>query len=218
MDLVPESAPRLGIDARRRLVEQQQPGLVQHAGRQRQPLLPAARQGARELVLPRGKPQPLQRAVDPFLQAVEAIDATDELEVLADGEILVEAEALGHVAGLALDGLALAHQVVAEAGATAAIGRQQAADHAQRRGLARAVGAEEAADAALLDAKAQPVDDGARAVAFHQVVDVDREADGRRLRERRHADRQARRQRDAGGTLSGRASIRKTSLLRALCE
>ena len=68
MDLVPEGAPRLGIDAGGRLVEQQQPGLVQHAGGQRQPLLPAARQRAGELVLARRQPEPLQRVVDPLLR------------------------------------------------------------------------------------------------------------------------------------------------------
>ena len=149
---------------------------MQHAGRQCQPLLPAARQRAGELVLPCRQFQSLQRGVDPLLQAVQPVDAADELEVLADGEVLVEAEALGHVAGLALDGFAVAHQVVAEAGAAAAVGREQAADHAQRRGLARAVGAEEAADAARLDGETDTVDDGARAVALHEIMDVDRQA------------------------------------------
>ena len=58
------------------------------------------------------------------LKPVEAVDAADELEVLADGEVLVETEALSHVAGLALDGVAFAHQVVAEAGAATAVGGQ----------------------------------------------------------------------------------------------
>ena len=50
VDQVPEFAPRLGVDAGGRLVEQQQLRLVQDAGRERQPLLPAARELARELV------------------------------------------------------------------------------------------------------------------------------------------------------------------------
>jgi hypothetical protein len=41
VQLVPEFAPRLGVDARGRLVEQQQLGLVQQAGRERKPLLPS---------------------------------------------------------------------------------------------------------------------------------------------------------------------------------
>ncbi len=44
VDQVPEFAARLGVDAGGRLVEQQQFRLVQHAGGQRQALLPAARE------------------------------------------------------------------------------------------------------------------------------------------------------------------------------
>src|SRR6185369_3104649 len=99
----------------------------------------------------------------------------------------------------------------------AAVGSQQAADHAQRRGLARAVGPEEAADAALLDAEADMVDHGALAVALDQVVDVDRQRHGR-LYGANGATVIGR----PGGSLvwvgSGRASIRNTSLARALWE
>jgi hypothetical protein len=48
--LLPELAPRLRVDARGRLVEQQQLGLVQHARGEREALLPAAGQRAGELV------------------------------------------------------------------------------------------------------------------------------------------------------------------------
>ncbi len=51
VQLLPEFAPRIGIDARGRLVEQEQARPVQHARRERQALLPAAGQRARELVL-----------------------------------------------------------------------------------------------------------------------------------------------------------------------
>ena len=50
VDLVPEVAARLRIDAGGRLVEQQQPGLVHHRGGQREALLPAARQLAGQLL------------------------------------------------------------------------------------------------------------------------------------------------------------------------
>jgi hypothetical protein len=43
VDLVPELAPRLGIDAGGRLVEEQQARLRQDAGAEREPLLPTAR-------------------------------------------------------------------------------------------------------------------------------------------------------------------------------
>ena len=67
MDLFPEFAPRLRIDARGRFVEQQQARLMQHAGGKREPLLPAARQFARELVLALRQSEPRQGRVDLFL-------------------------------------------------------------------------------------------------------------------------------------------------------
>ena len=48
-----------------------------------------------------------------------AIDARDEFEILADRQILIEAEALRHVADIALDLVGLGEDVVAEAGAVA---------------------------------------------------------------------------------------------------
>ena len=61
VQLLPELAARLGIDAGGRLVEQQQLGLVQHARGERQALLPAARERPGELA-PRGRRGPGRRA------------------------------------------------------------------------------------------------------------------------------------------------------------
>ena len=106
---------------------------------------------AGELALAVGEAQPLERLGHPLAAPVHGVEAADEVEVLADREVLVEAEALGHVADLALDRPRLLDDVVAEAGAAARVGREQAAQHADGRGLAAAVGAEEAADLAALD-------------------------------------------------------------------
>ena len=59
MDLVPELAPRLGIDAGGRLVEQKKLRIRQRAGAERQPLLPAARKRAGELLLAALETEPL---------------------------------------------------------------------------------------------------------------------------------------------------------------
>ena len=61
VDLVPELAPRLRIDAGGRLVEQQQLRLVHDAGGERQPLLPAAGQLAGELVAAGGEAERVER-------------------------------------------------------------------------------------------------------------------------------------------------------------
>src|SRR6202521_2993030 len=114
MDFLPEFAPRLGIDARRRLIEQQQPGLVDHAGRAREPLLPAAGELAGELILTILKAEPREGGVD-FLPALrDLIDAGDEFQIFADREIFPEAEALGHVADDAFDAVGLPDHIVAK--------------------------------------------------------------------------------------------------------
>ena len=59
VDLAPELAPRLRIDAGGGLIEQQQIGLRQNAGAEREALLPAAGQRAGELQLAPLQPQPL---------------------------------------------------------------------------------------------------------------------------------------------------------------
>src|SRR5581483_1830304 len=108
---VPEGAARAWIDARGGLVEQQQLRLVQRRAGQRQPLLPAAGEGAGQLVAAVLQPQRLDRSLDALAAAVERVDAGDEGEVLLDRQVLVEREALGHVAGAALDLVGLAADV-----------------------------------------------------------------------------------------------------------
>src|SRR5687768_17341433 len=92
VDVVPEVAPRAGIDTRGGLVEQQQLGVVEHAGGKREALLPAAGESPGELARTRAQPQPLQRVAHARVAGCDAVDAGDELEVLLDGEVLVEAE------------------------------------------------------------------------------------------------------------------------------
>ena len=118
VDLVPEFAPRLGIDAGGRLIEQQQLRARQRAGAERQPLLPAAREFAGDLVLAAGRGPSRSIAARAAARGLgDAVDARDEIEVLAHRQILIETEALGHVADLALDLVGLGADVVAEAGA-----------------------------------------------------------------------------------------------------
>ena len=97
----PEIAPRLGIDAGGRFVEQQQLRVVQHAGGQRHALLPAAGEmrrpagpGASSGPAAPGCRRPAPCAIRQF------IHARDEFQILADRQIFPEAEALGHVADL----------------------------------------------------------------------------------------------------------------------
>ncbi len=114
VDLAPELAPRLGVDAGGGLVEQQQLRLGEDAGAQRQTLLPAARQLARQLPLAPRQPEPLDGGARLPARVGHAVDAGHELEVLQDRQVLVQAEALRHVADVALDLLVLRADVEAE--------------------------------------------------------------------------------------------------------
>src|SRR5262249_4390872 len=82
--------------------------------------------------------------------------------------------ALRHVADLALDLVGLLDHVEAEAGAAAVAGRQQPAEHADRRRLAAAVRSEEAVDLALLHAQREVLDDVLFAEVLVQAANVDR--------------------------------------------
>ena len=106
---------------------------------------------------------------------VQRVEPAHEIEVLADGQVFVEAEALGHVADLAPDRVALADDVEPEAGARAAIRAEQPAEHADGRGLAAAVGPEKAPDLPRRHLHRQALDHGALAEALGEPVDVDGE-------------------------------------------
>src|SRR4051812_15012100 len=97
------------------------------------------------------QPEPIDRRARGSDRMNNSVDAPDELQVLAHRKILIEAEALRHIADLALDLVGLGADVVTEAGALPSIGRQQAAQHAYRGGLAGAVRTEEAVNGAAFD-------------------------------------------------------------------
>ena len=122
MNLVPELAPGLGIDAGGRLVEQQKLRMRQRAGAEREPLLPAAGQQPGDLVLAAGETEMLDHLARRIDRLRQAIDARDKLQVLLHRKVLVEAEALRHIADLALDLLGLGADVVAETSAGALVG------------------------------------------------------------------------------------------------
>src|SRR6516164_7825463 len=93
-----------------------------------------------------GEVHALQDGLDLLPPVAQLIDARDEVEILEDGEVLIEAETLRHIADLPADARRLAGDVETETGALAAIRRQQSAEHADGGRLAAAVGPEEAAD------------------------------------------------------------------------
>src|SRR5271170_2960066 len=173
MDQIPEFATRLGVDAGGRLVEQQQFRLMQHAGGEREALLPAAGELTGELIGPVGKSHARHDTLDRGATIVHLIDAGDEVEIFEDGQVFVEAEFLRHVADVAADQRRLADDVEAEALTFAAVWYEQAAQHADRRRLAAAVCAEKTADFSLIHLERKAFDDLACAKALAQILDVD---------------------------------------------
>ncbi len=120
MDLVPEIAPRLGIDAGGRFVEQQQRPARARC-RRRAPAAVSSRPTVRPRVGRRARRGQAARSASCAAPSgvFEPIDARDELQILADGEIAIQREPLRHIADIALDLVLLRADVVAKTGALA---------------------------------------------------------------------------------------------------
>src|SRR5436190_16071898 len=103
MDLVPEIAPRLRIDASRRFVEEQQLGRVNQAGGEGEALLPPAGELAGELRAAMLQAEAFKAVLDDGRAVRDIVDAGNEVQVLPDAQVLVVAEPLRHVADVALD-------------------------------------------------------------------------------------------------------------------
>src|SRR5262245_5011219 len=173
MDLVPEFPSRLGVDAGCRLVEQQELRRMHDAGGERQPLLPAARQRAGKLILPLDEAESFQRAIDLLADRLQPIEPRHEFEILPDRQVLIEGEALRHVANLELDTVALGDDVEPKAGALPRVRFQQSAQHADGRGLAAAIRPEEAYDLPFLHLEIDVVDHHSAAEALGQPLHLD---------------------------------------------
>src|SRR6516162_8396610 len=103
MDLVPELPPRLGIDARGRLIEQEKLRVGERAGAEREALLPAAGKLARKLLLAAGKAEPLDHLPRRLRGVRKPENAGDEFQIFTHRKVLIEAEMLGHVTDVTLD-------------------------------------------------------------------------------------------------------------------
>ena len=149
----PHAAPDLDVDARRRLVEDQEPRLVDQRARDHEAALHAAGKRARDLVALVPELQLAQvflRALDRELarNAVEARLVHDDREHLLE---LVEVDFLRHEADAGLRAVELAVDVVAEDGDAAAALLDERHDDADGRRLAGAVRPEQREEIALGD-------------------------------------------------------------------
>ncbi len=174
LDQLPEFAPCIGVDTRGGLIKEQQLRLVQHAGGQRQALLPAARQRPGQLIAALRQPEFLRDIPRRLFQRVDLIHAADEFEILAHRQVFVEAEALRHVAHAPLDLARLAADIEAQARSLAGVRRQQPAQHADGRGLAAAIGPEKAEDRAARHVQREIIHHLLAVEALGQAAHADR--------------------------------------------
>ena len=141
------------------LVEHEQRRVVQQARGDVEPAPHAAREGVDPVVAPVGEVDELEHLVDTLAERPPAqpVEAAEEVEVLASGEIGIERDVLGHVA----DALAAGRRSVSTSTSSTrddARRVQQAAHHADRRGLPRAVRPEQPVRLTRRDVEAHVVD------------------------------------------------------------
>src|SRR5439155_23579761 len=92
-DEVAHVADAGGIEAGRRLVEQEQPGVAQERARDSEPLPHSVRVAADLVLRPVAKLDDVEHGVDPLARAASVIGG-EQLEVLAGRELRVEARLL----------------------------------------------------------------------------------------------------------------------------
>ena len=131
-----ESQARDGIDAGRRLVEQDQLRLVHQRAGQRELLLHAARQLVGQPRAKRRELRHVEQLVAAALVMRDAVDLGKERDVLVNREIAIQAEALRQVADPFGQRAMLPHGVVAEHADATRVDMQQTAHQADGGGLA----------------------------------------------------------------------------------
>ncbi len=148
------------VEAAGRFVEQQQLRIVQQNAGQAQPLLHAPRQVVDQrvdLVRQIGEGQHVvDEPVAVFFRQV--IGGGEEMQILADREVFVEAEVIGHIADLAADGGRITADFDAVDFHPAEQRHLQRRQHANRGRLAGSVGADEAEHFSLGNRKRNPAD------------------------------------------------------------
>ena len=181
----PERVAGDRIDARGRLVEDEDGGLVQHRDGELKALLDAERQAVRARVDEGFQVVALEQLLEPpgDLFRRQMIELGVQLEVLSDRQLAVEREGLRHVADVAPGLHVVRAHGLAEQLARSAGRRQEADQHFHRRRLAAAVRAEEAEDLAARDSETDVIDGDEIAEPPRQTLRLDR----RRLVGRSHA-------------------------------
>ena len=159
-DRLPHLAAGAWVQARRRLVEEDQRGPGHQARRQIETASHAARVVHDVSVRGLGQVEPRQEVIPDAagLLRRQPLQPPEETEVLATGEQIIDRRVLaGHPDQLS-HRVGLTPDVVAEDRGGAAVDRQQGGQHLEHRGLASAVGSQHAEDLALMHEEVDAVD------------------------------------------------------------
>jgi hypothetical protein len=158
-----------------RLVEQEHLGVVDERVGEAQPLLHAARQRLDVRIALAGEVDEVEQVADhpPPVRGRDAIAAPEEVEVLPDLHVVIDAERIRHEPEDAADLVGVPdHRVAADLGLAGARFQQRGQDP-QRGRLPGAVGPHETEDLARLDREVDAGHGDRPVVALHQSIGSD---------------------------------------------
>jgi len=181
----PKAAPRDGIDAARRLVQEQDRRLMQNRAPQCQPLFPPAGEQARWGILLVFEISHLQDKGETLRESFRrySVNTGKKLDVFFHRQVVIERKLLRHVTDAAFDFLGLPAHVKTADDSTAGGRHQKSAQDADRGRLARPIGPQKSEDFAALYIQRDVIDGGKIAETLHQFL----HADGDAIPVRQHA-------------------------------
>src|SRR5437588_656169 len=185
LDALQDGVAALGIDTDGRLVQHEQSRLVEQAGGDGQAALHAAGVGVHPFVCPVGQAHQFETGRHALVarSASQAIQASEEAQVLSGGEVGIESDLLGDVADVRLRRCRGRIDTRARHFHVPAVGPEQTAHHRDGGRLAGAVRSEQAVALAREDVEADVVNRDPPVVSLEQPP---ADEDGGRVPLRRH--------------------------------
>ena len=176
VQILPQPVARLRVEAHRRLVEKQDARVMHQRARNFEPALHAGGKRADQPLAPLRELDQRQHVGDarPPRCGRDAVDEAVEVEVLIQGETVVEARLLKDDAEVAPPIERIFDHVDAADARGAAVGLENGAQDVQQRGLAGAIGAKQREQFARPYLKAHIVERQRAAVTLGHAVDLDR--------------------------------------------
>ena len=163
------------VQAGRRLVQDQDLGVVQHRLRQADPLTESARKLADDPVLDLAKLTPADHLADrpAPVRSGNVLETRPMSQILDHPHLGIERNVFGKISDLAPDLERFVEYIVAGKRSTAAGGAQVGRQHPHCRRLAGPVGPEQTDDLATPDVEPDALDRLERAVSFRESVHLD---------------------------------------------